>query len=51
MSNIYSTKYRFGNIISTPHEMCVHELNTIVPAKYDVEMKTSTRTINNYYSK
>ena len=26
MSNIYSTKYRFGNIISTPHEMCVHEL-------------------------
>ena len=40
-------KYRFGNIISTPHEMCVLELNTIeiVPTKHDVEMKTSTRTI------
>ena len=38
--------------MSTPHEMCVHELNTIelVPTKYDVKMKTSTRTINNYYS-
>ena len=29
--------------------MRVHELNTkeIVPTKYDVEMKTSTRTLNN----
>ena len=33
--------------------MCVHELITIieiVQTKYDVEMKTSTRTVNNYYS-
>ena len=28
MSNVIQ-KYRFGDIISTPHKMCVHELYTI----------------------
>ena len=43
-------KYRFGNIISTPQEMCVHELYTIESSNMTWKMKTSTRTINNYYS-
>ena len=43
-------KYRFGNIISTPREMCVHELYTIESSNMTWKMKTSTRTINNYYS-
>ena len=43
-------KYRFGNIISTPREMCVHELYTIDSSNMTWKMKTSTRTINNYYS-
>ena len=41
-------KYRFGNIILTPREMCVHELYTIESSNMTWKMKTSTRTINNY---
>ena len=40
-------KYRFGNIISTPREMCVHELYTIESSNMTWKMKTSTRTISN----
>ena len=45
-------KYRFGNIISTPREMCVHELYiyTIESSNMMWKMKTSTPTINIYYS-
>ena len=49
MLTIYSTKYRFGNIISTTHEMCAHELYTIESSNMTWKMKTSTRTMNNYY--
>ena len=43
-------KYRFGTIISTPREMCVLELYNIESSNMTWKMKTSTRTINNYYS-
>ena len=39
-------KYRFGNIISTPREMCVHELYTIESSNMTWKMKTSTRIIS-----